>query len=319
MQEHLNRELRTRGMDPTVTQPLQLQDCLPIDGSRYWINGLLTGLQRSELYLHRGGTPTSSTTTRQLLSDSTLTVEAIARLRRWGITTWADLLTPEGQITQELQNVLPPGLHVPGNMEIEPPYLRQGRFWYKAVAADSMIQVIEIMEVQETRYQYRVWHDAVPGMRHAVGRSVVWEAPQINVSSEEWGMARLVDTNQLTHRLLMGERKGFGRRRWSRTIQGAYRSICPAAYSTRESQQTEDEMFTQLQLLKDQLQLLGPYIIYTDGEWEYGGEGMGWMHHSTRTQTVRATKGEEALSSSRRICGASKTTCSAQWIRTSKL
>ena len=58
------------------------------------------------------------------------------------------------------------------------------------------------MEVQETGYQYRVWHDAVPGMRHA---------PQINVSSEEWGMARLVDTKQLTHRLLMGERKGFGR------------------------------------------------------------------------------------------------------------
>ena len=92
-----------------------------------------------------------------------------------------------------------------------------------------MIQVIEIMEVQETGYQYRVWHDAVPGMRHAVGRSVVWEAPQINVRSEEWGMARLVDTKQLTHRLLMSERKGFGRQHWSRTIQGAYRSICPAA------------------------------------------------------------------------------------------
>ena len=106
MQEHLNRALRTRGMDPTVMQPLQLQDSLPIDGSRYWINRLLTGLQRSELYLHRGGTPTSSSTTQQLLSDSTLTVETIARLRRWGITTWADLLTPEGQITQELQNVL---------------------------------------------------------------------------------------------------------------------------------------------------------------------------------------------------------------------
>ena len=92
-------------------------------------------------------------------------------------------------------------------------------------------------------------------------------------------MARLVDTNQLTHRLLMGERKSFGRRRWSRTIQGAYRSICPAAYSTRESQQTEDEIFTQLQLLKDQLQLLGPYTIYTDGGWEYGGDGMDAPFH----------------------------------------
>jgi len=182
-----------------VTQPLQLQDSLPIDGSRYWINRLLTGLQRSELYLHRGGTPTSSSTTRQLLSDSTLTVEAIARLRRWGITTWADLLSPERQITQELQHVLPPGLHVPGNMAIEPPYLRQGQFWYKAGAVDGMIQVIEIMEVQETRYQYRVWLDAVPGMRHAVGRLVVWEAPQINVRSEEWGWRDLrVPINSLT-------------------------------------------------------------------------------------------------------------------------
>ena len=92
-------------------------------------------------------------------------------------------------------------------------------------------------------------------------------------------MARLADTKQLTHRLLTVERKGFGRPRWSRNIQGAYRSICPAAYSTRESQQTEDEIFTQLQLLRDQLQLLGSYTIYTDGGWEYGGDGMDAPFH----------------------------------------
>jgi hypothetical protein len=111
-------------------------------------------------------------------------------------------------------------------------------------------------------------------MRHAVGRSVVWEAPQISVCSEEWVMARLADTDQLTHRLLMGKRKGFGRQRWSCNIQGAYRSIRPAAYSIREGQQTEDAVLTQLQLLRDQLQLLGPYTIYTDRGWEYGGDGI---------------------------------------------
>jgi hypothetical protein len=68
-------------------------------------------------------------------------------------------------------------------------------------------------------------------MRHAVGRLVVWEAPQINIRSVEWGVAKLEGTNQLTHRLLMGERKGFVRRRWSRTIERAYRSILPAVNS----------------------------------------------------------------------------------------
>ena len=54
IQEHLDRALQTRGMDPTVTQSLQLQDIQLIDGSSYWINGLFTGLQRLELYPHRG-------------------------------------------------------------------------------------------------------------------------------------------------------------------------------------------------------------------------------------------------------------------------
>jgi hypothetical protein len=154
IQEHLNRALRMRGMDPTVAQSLQIQDIQPIDGSSYWINGLLTGLQRSKLCLHWGGTPASTSTTRQLLLNPNLTAETIARLRRWGITTWADLLTPEGQITTELQHVLPPDLQVASDMELKPPYLCQGQFWYKKAAADSTTQVIEIMVVQETGYQY---------------------------------------------------------------------------------------------------------------------------------------------------------------------
>jgi hypothetical protein len=121
------------------------------------------------------------------------------------------------------------------------------------------------MVVQETGYQFREWNDAVPGMRHVAGRTAVWEAPQITSCSEEWVMARLADTSQLYHRLLIGERKSFGRQRWCRNILGAYRSIRPAACPTRECQQTEKAILTQLQLLRDQLQLLGPHTIYTDG------------------------------------------------------
>jgi hypothetical protein len=77
----------------------------------------------------------------------------------------------------------------------------------------------------------------------------------------------------------MGERKGLGRQRWSRNFQGAYRIIRPAAYLTRECQRTENAILTQLQLLRDQLQLLGLYTIFTDGGWEYGGGGMDALFH----------------------------------------
>ena len=54
-EELLDRALRTRGMDSNVAQPLQMLDTKPIHSGSYWINGVLEGLQRSELYLHRGG------------------------------------------------------------------------------------------------------------------------------------------------------------------------------------------------------------------------------------------------------------------------
>ena len=103
-------------------------------------------------------------------------------------------------------------------------------------AGDSTTQVTEIMVVQETGYQYREWQAAVPGMRHAVGKQVVWKVPHINLCSEEWVMARPSDTDQLTHRLLMGERKGFGRKRWCCKIQGAYQSIRSVEYSKPDCQ-----------------------------------------------------------------------------------
>ena len=87
IQEHLDRALRIRGMDSSVAQPLQMIDTQPVDGGTYWINGLLTGLKRSELYLHRGGAPAVQSTTRQLLDSSTLVAETLSRLRRWGINT----------------------------------------------------------------------------------------------------------------------------------------------------------------------------------------------------------------------------------------
>ena len=112
--------LQTRGMDSSVAQPLQMIDTQPVDGGSYWINGLLTGLKRSELYLHRGGAPAVQSTTRQLLDSSTLVAETLSKLRRWGINTWADLLTPEERLTTELPHVLPQDLQLPPDIIIEP-------------------------------------------------------------------------------------------------------------------------------------------------------------------------------------------------------
>ena len=76
-------------------------------------------------------TPAVQSTTRQLLDRSHLVAETLSRLRRWGINTWADLLTPEERLTTELPYVLPEDLQLPPDMIIEPPHLRQGQFWYK--------------------------------------------------------------------------------------------------------------------------------------------------------------------------------------------
>ena len=114
-------------------------------------------------------------------------------------------------------------------------------------------------------------------MRHAVGRMVEWEATRIDEGSEEWERSQYTDNGQLTHRLLMGDRKGFGRRRWCRMIQGAYRTICPVTPLLIDTQQIEDAVMMQLHMLQNQLQRLGPYTMYTGGGWEYGGDG-GWEY-----------------------------------------
>ena len=111
-------------------------------------------------------------TTRQLLDTSTLVAETLSRLRRWGINTWADLLTPEERLTTELPHVLPHDLQLPPDIIIEPPHLRQSQFWYKTADLECSPMVIEIMAVNLISYQYREWLPTVRGMRHAIGRMV---------------------------------------------------------------------------------------------------------------------------------------------------
>ena len=41
----------------------------------------------------------------------------------------------------------------------------------------------------------------------------------------------------------------------------------------------EDAVLTQIHMLQTQLQRLGPYTMYTDGGWEYGGDGMDAPFH----------------------------------------
>ena len=87
-------------------------------------------------------------------------------------------------------------------------------------------------------------------MRHAVGRMVEWEAPDIEEGSEEWHMSHHYDNEQLTHRLLMGDRKGFRRHRWCGTIQGAYRSIRPVEPQLMDTLRREDAVLTQIYMLQ---------------------------------------------------------------------
>ena len=116
-------------------------------------------------------------------------------------------------------------------------------------------------------------------MRHAVGRQVEWAAPSIEVQSERWRTQGQHTMSNLTHRVLMGARTGFGQNRWSRTIYRAYRSITPTLPAPTDPLKFEDAIIPQLQILQDQLRTLGPYTMYTDGGWEYGGDGMDAPFH----------------------------------------
>ena len=132
---------------------------------------------------------------------------------------------------------------------------------------------IEIMEVTVEEYHYREWRPTVQGMRHAVGCQVEWAAPSIEIQSERWRTQGQQAMSSLTHRVLMGARKGFSQNRRSRTIYGAYCSITPTLPAPAAPLTVEDAIIPQLHILQDQLCNLGPYTMYTDGGWEYGGDG----------------------------------------------
>ena len=136
-------------------------------------------------------------------------------------------------------------------MDILPPSLQQGQFWYKTDEADQTLQVIEIMKVTTATYHYREWRPTVQGMRHAVGRQVKWAASLSEGQSERWSTQGQHTLSNLTHRVLMGARTGFGQNRWSRTILGAYRSIKPTLPVPTTSRTYEDAIVPQLQILQD--------------------------------------------------------------------
>ena len=99
-------------------------------------------------------------------------------------------------------------------------------------------------------------------------------AADIATQAEQWSEGQMHQLGNLTHRLLMGERSGFGSNRWCRTIQGAYRSLRPELPPTHTSSRNNEAIIEQLKILHSQLYALGDFTMYTDGGWEYGGDGM---------------------------------------------
>jgi hypothetical protein len=130
------------------------------------------------------------------------------------------------------------------------------------------------MNVTPTHYQYREWAPTVQGMRNAVGRQVEWTAAYITTQAEQWVEGQVQQLENLTHRLLMRERKRFGSNRWCRTIQGVYRSLRPDLSPTHTSSRDNGAIIEKFKILHSQLYALGDFTIYTDGGWEYGGDGM---------------------------------------------
>ena len=129
-------------------------------------------------------TPTSSPTTRQLITGPPETEGLQSQLRRWGINTWADLLTPEGTLTTEIRQLSSLPLALPAGLTTEPPLLRQEQFWYRTDSHTGTPTVIEIMEVTHMQYHYREWAHTMQGMRNAVGRQVEWTAADIATQVE---------------------------------------------------------------------------------------------------------------------------------------
>jgi hypothetical protein len=119
------------------------------------------------------------------------------------------------------------------------------------------------MAVTSTAYHYLEWLPTVTGMDSTTDQDTVRGVDRRGAACAE-----------KPHTSATGDRRGFGRIRWSRTIQGAYRSIKLSLPSPADRVPDDDAIDMQLQLLQDQLRTLGSYTMYTDGGWEYGGDGM---------------------------------------------
>ena len=108
---------------------------------------------------------------------------------------------------------------------------------------------------------------------------------------------------QLSHRVLAGPRQGAGPQRWTRTIQGAFRSLTPEMSMRTELESFQGSATRQLEDIQERVAALGQYSIYTDGGWEYGGDGMDAPFY--RTLTPQAIREEAVLCSLPRTCNGS--------------
>ena len=159
-------------------------------------------------------------------------------------------------------------------MLIQPPRVRQGQFRYKENGRYGTRTVIEVMEVSQQSFEYRTWKPTVEGMITTVGRQVEWTAPLLQSDGDCWEEGGRTELQHLSHRILAGPRQGAGAQRWTQTIQGAFRSLTPEMGTWAAMESLQGPTLSQLADLQARTEALGPYTIYTDGEWEYGGDGM---------------------------------------------
>ena len=87
------------------------------------------GIQRSELSINKGGAQANLAEVRSLIPIQPGTGEE--SLPQWGLTIWADLLSPDDTIATAIADldILLPTRAEP--ITVSPATLRQGQFWYR--------------------------------------------------------------------------------------------------------------------------------------------------------------------------------------------
>ena len=99
-----------------------------MERGKYWINGIQAGVQRCDLTIYKGGAQANPAEARSLIPIQPGTGEE--SLPQWGLTTWGDLLSPDGTIATAIMglDIILPTRADP--LMVYPPTLRQGQFWY---------------------------------------------------------------------------------------------------------------------------------------------------------------------------------------------